>query len=142
MNYHSKVVIIPHNKRQLFLQLRDENKNLEYPGVWGFFGGAAFPGENAYHAARREISEELMIYDFKNLVFVFTYFQKKTKTFFHIFKLNISKNFYNVQEGIEGAYFTLLEFKKKKKFSKKRKKIFNIASNDVMQIFYRKILNN
>jgi len=38
--------------------LRDDNKEIDFPGHWGFFGGSLNEGESAEKAAMRELFEE------------------------------------------------------------------------------------
>jgi hypothetical protein len=46
-----------------------------------FFGGSVFPRESIFEAAERKMSEELLVFDFKNLNFVLHIFKKKQKLF-------------------------------------------------------------
>jgi 8-oxo-dGTP pyrophosphatase MutT (NUDIX family) len=41
------------------VQLRDDIRQIWYPGHWGLFGGAVDPGEDPITALRRELREEL-----------------------------------------------------------------------------------
>jgi 8-oxo-dGTP pyrophosphatase MutT (NUDIX family) len=41
------------------MQLRDQKREIFYPGHWGLFGGALEPGEDAARALARELREEL-----------------------------------------------------------------------------------
>jgi 8-oxo-dGTP pyrophosphatase MutT (NUDIX family) len=41
------------------MQLRDQRRDIWYPGCWGCFGGSTDPGESALDALRRELLEEL-----------------------------------------------------------------------------------
>lgn len=52
------IAILYHNDH-FFLQLRDDNPAIVYPGQWGFFGGHLEEGENPDEAVRRELLEEI-----------------------------------------------------------------------------------
>ena len=45
------------NKKYL-LQLRDNKKNIFFPGYWGLFGGRIDKNELQFKAVKREIKEE------------------------------------------------------------------------------------
>lgn len=51
-------VIVSPDRRYLF-QLRDDIPGVNYPGMWGLFGGAPEPGESFHDALLRELDEEL-----------------------------------------------------------------------------------
>ena len=53
----SAKAIITVNKKYL-LQLRDNKKNIFFPGFWGLFGGRINKNEQQYKAVKREIKEE------------------------------------------------------------------------------------
>ena len=46
----------------IYLQKRDQNKNIYFPGQWGLFGGSCEKDESPEDAIKREIFEELTIY--------------------------------------------------------------------------------
>jgi 8-oxo-dGTP diphosphatase len=52
------VVIIPYVGDRVLMQLRDDKKEIDFPGHWGFFGGSLDEGESAQEAATRELAEE------------------------------------------------------------------------------------
>ena len=45
----------------IYLQKRDQNKNIYFPGQWGLFGGSCEKDESPEDAIKREIFEELTI---------------------------------------------------------------------------------
>ncbi len=53
----SAKAIIIFNKKYL-LQLRDNKKNIFFPGYWGLFGGRIDKNELQFKAVKREIKEE------------------------------------------------------------------------------------
>lgn len=61
------VTIVPIHKKKYLMQLRDENKQIAFPGKWGFFGGSIETNEMPYEAAKRELLEEIT-YDFEELI--------------------------------------------------------------------------
>lgn len=52
-------IAILYRDDRVFLQLRDDNPEIVYPGVWGFFGGHIEPGETSEMALIRELKEEI-----------------------------------------------------------------------------------
>lgn len=52
-------VILENKERKLFLQKREEKKDIWYPGYWGLFGGKVESGESKGQACKREMLEEL-----------------------------------------------------------------------------------
>ena len=55
------VVVLPVFGDLVVMQLRDQNRNIDAPGCWGFFGGAIGPDESPLEASIRELYEELHI---------------------------------------------------------------------------------
>jgi 8-oxo-dGTP diphosphatase len=55
------VVVLPYctTNKSVLMQLRDDNPDIEAPGVWGFFGGLIHANENPTDAAIRELEEEV-----------------------------------------------------------------------------------
>lgn len=61
--YHLVVHIWPLNQQgELLIQKRQEHLAWR-PGIWAATGGSAVVGEDAYQAARRELQEELGLWD-------------------------------------------------------------------------------
>lgn len=52
-------VILLVDDENVLLQLRDDRKEIPYPGCWVTFGGTIEPGESPLAAAIRELDEEL-----------------------------------------------------------------------------------
>lgn len=52
-------IAILHQDDQFLMQLRDNNPDIMYPGVWAFFGGHLDPGETPEAGVFRELSEEI-----------------------------------------------------------------------------------
>ena len=65
---HAVALIMYTKKLHLLMQLRDEIKNIWYPGHWGLFGGALEKKETFNEALSREIKEEISL-DKKNFEF-------------------------------------------------------------------------
>lgn len=137
--YNRNVVVLITNSKNFYLQLRDNDKNIPYAGTWGFFGGGIYSSENSFTAAKRELYEELNIKNFKNLSYLFTYFQNFSSTIFYVYKFQTNLIHFSVNEGIEGNYFNYLDFKKRIKKSKKNKFFYKIADNEVMEKFFKKL---
>jgi 8-oxo-dGTP diphosphatase len=53
--------VIISEDRRICLQLRDDSKNIFFPGRWGFFGGAIESGETPLDAVVREVGEEISV---------------------------------------------------------------------------------
>ena len=52
------VVILPYTEDKVLMQLRDFKQGINFPGFWGFFGGAIEEGETPEQATKRELFEE------------------------------------------------------------------------------------
>ena len=133
-----------YSKNQLLLQLRDEKKEIVYPGCWGLIGGTLFNNENPYDGIRREIKEEISIENLKTLNFVDIFLSFKNENIMHyVFRANltdISKIILN--EGIEYSFFSKSDFFKGYKISKKLKKICFTVNHPIMKKFYFKTLKS
>jgi 8-oxo-dGTP pyrophosphatase MutT (NUDIX family) len=123
----------------VILQLRDNKSHISYPEKWGYFSGSLNKGEDYFHAAKRECREELGINSIKEIKFQFTYYQSKTKTLFYVFTVVPSLNKIVLKEGLDYDFFFYKDFVKGFKFSKKKKKNFKIAEDEVMLKFYNKL---
>jgi len=53
------VALITTEEGRYLMQLRDQKKDIFYPGYWGLFGGAVDDGEEPLDALYRELKEEL-----------------------------------------------------------------------------------
>jgi len=62
----AKIVLL-NKKKELLLQLRDNNPDLIYPGEWVLFGGGINPKENPFKGLERELVEELPDCIIKNI---------------------------------------------------------------------------
>ena len=132
------VTLIILSNSSVILQLRDDKSHISYPGKWGYFSGSLNKGENCHYAAARECREELGINSIKKIKFQFTYFQSNTKTLFYVFTIVPNLKKIVLKEGLDYDFF-YNDFVKGFKFSKKRKKIFKIAEDEVMMRFYNKL---
>jgi len=134
------VTVLIYYKHKILLQLRDQNKNIPYPGCWGFISGKLEIGETPATAARREVQEELLIKKLKNIKFLYTYLSRKKENIIHyVFKVDLNYIPYiRLKEGIECSFFSKLDFLKGYKFSKELKKNCWLAKNPVMKKFYFK----
>ena len=134
------VIVLIYYKHKILLQLRDQNKNIPYPGSWGFISGKLEIGETPVNAARREVHEELLIKKLKNIKFLCSYLsRKKENIIYYVFKIDLNYTPYiRLKEGIECSFFSKLDFLKGYKFSKKLKKNCWLAKNPVMKKFYFK----
>lgn len=133
-----------YSKNQLLLQLRDEKKEIVYPGCWGLIGGTLSNNENPYDGIRREIKEEISIENLKTLNFVDIFLSFKNENIMHyVFRANltdISKIILN--EGIEYSFFSKSDFFKGCKISRKLRKNCYIVNHPIMKKFYFKTLKN
>ena len=55
----SVAIAILYQGDRYLMQLRDNNPEIIYPGVWAFFGGHIEPGEDPEVAVVRELQEEI-----------------------------------------------------------------------------------
>ena len=133
-----------YSKNQLLLQLRDEKKEIVYPGCWGLIGGTLSNNENPYDGIRREIKEEISIENLKTLNFVDIFLSFKNENIMHyVFRANltdISKIILN--EGIEYSFFSKSDFFKGCKISRKLRKNCYIVNHPIMKKFFFKTLKN
>mgnify|MGYP001270938396 CR=1 FL=1 len=139
----NKVVsILIFYKHKILLQLRDINKSIPYPGKWGFISGNIETCESPLFAAKRELHEELLIKNFKNVNFLYNFLSRKNENImYHVFTLNLqNKAQLKLKEGIEYSFFSKIDFLKGYKYSKELKKICFLADNPVMKKFYFKSL--
>lgn len=54
-------ILLINPKKEILLQLRDNNPEIAYPGYWGAIGGGIEPNETPLDAIEREIKEEINI---------------------------------------------------------------------------------
>ena len=59
--YECVAALLVNDSKGLCLQLRDQKKNIFFPGLWGLFGGSVETNELPEKALIREIYEELEI---------------------------------------------------------------------------------
>jgi 8-oxo-dGTP diphosphatase len=59
--YHVAAIIVEDDLGRLVLQLRDDKRDISYPGHWGTWGGRVEDGEGPPEAAVREVYEELTL---------------------------------------------------------------------------------
>ena len=115
-------------KDYYFLQHRDYNKKILYPGHWSFFGGRIKKNENLKKAIARELKEELF-FQLSSSKFLNFFFNKETKYKIFFFEINFNnwKSFI-VNEGIEGKWIYKNDIKNLK------------LAPDANFIFYKKFL--
>lgn len=108
----SKIILI-NDKKEILLYLRDEKKEIPYPGYWDFIGGGVDPGENFLEPIKREVKEEINL-SFSNIIELGKIFVKKDKlcnedVFIFLFKakINITAEKIKLNEGQRLKYFEL-----------------------------------
>ncbi len=125
------VIAIIIKDSKILLQLRDNKKNIIFPGKWGFFGGGINVNESHFEAIKRELYEELNIKNFKSLKFVNNYFSAKYKSIFFIYILKLNEKII-LNEGYDCDLFSLNKMFHGKK-SKKDGFFYQIAENNLMK---------
>ncbi len=106
----SKALIVVDNK--LLLQLRDSDPGILYPGVWGLFGGAVEPGEAPESALKRELKEELALWEWES-TWLFDWKNVETNSCLGFFLVHTVQPFdsFILGEGAGMQLFTGLELK-------------------------------
>ncbi len=131
-------------KKQLLLQLRDNNRKTTFPNTWGFISGGLDDNENPITGIKREILEELSIKKLKNIKLSNIFIDKKNpKIINYVFSSFLNKKPKIIlKEGIEYSYFSKKEILRGSKYSKKLKGICFLAQPKIMKNKYFKSLKN
>ena len=90
--------ILINSEGKVLLQHRDDNPSIRYPGHWALWGGTIEPGESAYEAARREISEETG-YNVENLGLFRQFVQNGKREFAFAGEIDASLDQLSLAEG-------------------------------------------
>lgn len=135
------VTILIFVKKQLILQLRDNKKDIVFPGTWGFISGELSPGESPKNGIIREMKEELSLLNIKNINLSHIYFDRKYENnIYYVFSVFLkSKPFIKLKEGLEYSFFSKIEFLKGYKYSKKLKKNCFLAQKNLMKKKYFRV---
>ena len=111
--------IIYYKKKYLF-QIRDDNKNIFFPGFYGFFGGLVERREKPLNAVIREVFEELNIKP-KKVKFLINFQitshkfkQKRDRYYFIFYPQNNFKKKMILSEGAGFKFLTFSQIKNKK----------------------------
>ncbi len=126
--------LIENSKKEILLQLRDNNDKIKFPNKWGTFGGALEENENPLDSLKRELKEELN-YEFTEAEYFGNFpFDSYSIFMYHILDNNkfFKTKKVNVFEGQRGEFFS---FKKIRKL--------NCAFNckEIVEAYYKKYHN-
>lgn len=106
-------VILEGKDNTVLLQLRDNKQNIDYPNLWGLFGGSIEENESPIEAAIREINEELGITLKKENLKLLLVAQDKGKNCY-VFRTSFNQDLskINLNEGQDMKYFSREEILK------------------------------
>jgi len=125
MEYTS--VVLKGTSGKLLLQLRENKKGVNYPGFWGFFGGAIEGKESPKIAALRELKEELNLnIKKKNLKKLFECESIIGKGVIFLDEEPIEINKLTLNEGAEMKLFNYVELRKLRKITPELKKYIKL----------------
>ena len=122
-------VILPIRDNKILLQLRDDKKGIDYPGLWGFFGGSIESGETPLQGAKRELLEEIS-YSADELVFLEQrkFFScKNVISYAYYCELKIPLESLVLVEGSDFKLVTISEISTNKIYSCKLRGYFTLA---------------
>ena len=138
------VVVLPYVGETVLMQLRDIKSEIDFPGLWGFFGGSVELGEKPEDTARRELLEELN-YKPASLTQLSTeYLPEAGNILSHCFccSLTVSVSNLSIKEGRDWGLFSLEEIESNKLYSKKLQKLFPIVPTGHVQRCVKKLLSH
>lgn len=112
----SKIIIL-NEEKEILLQLRDEKKDIPFPGYWDFFGGKIERGENPLETIKREAYEEINVVP-RNIIFLGKIYvpknnlsQESCNNFMFRGYINQTAENIDFSEGQGVRYFGLKELK-------------------------------
>ena len=136
------VVVLPKVSKKILFQLRDQKKDISFPGHWGFFGGAIEKNETPETAVKREIKEELGFAPNNLKYHGIGYPFKHLKTYIFSFKLAKPLSKIKLHEGMDFALICLEDLKQKKFYSEIKGKMFNIIPLPFIENTTRMVLKS
>lgn len=139
MENHKKAVnvVLVNSKKQILLQLRDNNPKILYPNYWACIGGSVEKNESELEALRREIKEEIN-YSINNLKYLDKFYLKKYKIVCSVYVgcLDVREEEIKLTEGQCVKFFYPAEMRNlkipkifKKILQKNLKKILSFKDN-------------
>ena len=135
------VVILPHFRGKLLMQLRDEKRSIDYPGHWGLFGGSIESSDlSPLEAVRRELREEvgccpkdiveMGVYHYGHDVQLDNHKCMVQYTYACEFSTPVSE--LELAEGMDFGFFTLCEIHTGLLYSKRRMCSYPVVPNPIM----------
>jgi len=135
------VVILPYVHRKVLMQLRDLKEGINFPGCWGFFGGAIDEGETPEDAFRRELFEEIGYIPAVTHKLSFDIIPDLDNLHAHAFccPLTIPVKEIKLMEGLDLGLFSLEEVMTKELYSRKMGRLFPVIETPYLGDTIRKL---
>lgn len=136
------VSILPFVDDKVIMQLRDQKKEIVFPGHWGFFSGEINRDETALEAAFRETKEELSLQPRQFCLLGTDSVPERNFSYIFTFKLTEPLSAIELREGLDFGLVSFWDIEKKVLFSKKLNKFFPIVPLPFIAKTFRKCLDH
>lgn len=98
-------IILLNDKNEVLLQLRENRKDIEFPGTWVLFGGRIEKGEKPEEALKRELIEEIELKLGKIVFFGNYYYKDQRKQHIFFSRCNVNAAKIKLHEGADLRFF-------------------------------------
>jgi len=134
------VSILPIVRNKVMMHLRDIDREIPFPGHWGFLSGSIDEGENPMDAAFRELAEETGLKPPILCLIGIGRAVDNVLSYTYCFKLSSPLKDINLREGLDVGLISLEDINGKMFYSSKMRKSFPIVPHPFISISIMKAL--